>query len=631
MHEQALNPVAPTHAAMAQEAAACVWQDRRPSQTVLEAGDELVFPKHKRVVARYATDESGVTELHLHYGVKEVVFDEPALFAFGETLAKQARFVAGTATTWGYGYEWPRVRELLEQLIEEGILRRADEAQSETSSTQGTCPSPLPAAQSTVARTWFECETIMRELTGRPLELGYLELVVPVYRVAHIALDAEGRQVGEANVFPSALRLEVPTEWRTCPYPGSRYQDALPMNVTALRSMNKYWKPMMVVLLHIRDAYLRRFPHARHGWTVGDLQRLSTLVLTVPAYLLMRPQHRVENGCLHPVLSSMFRVTDGVRMTLHRMLFTATNEPPLPPEAPMTSAALYAYAERNGVFLSDSGVCAGSRAQIEEFLRVLIDGKAVEGAESVVLDAPVQAALAALDPAFDYGLYALQAYAAVFSLWPMMSQTYEHLLALVEEVSGETATFTALRESLQRSVRFLRTATRLRTAEQRGSHARVYADMYAQCAHGLGASSSGAALAACIAPVCAAHHADAAERLRAVLRRRCYGSAVADSPALERMVAVLMDYLRQEQAIVRAASEIQQRINGLLGRTPPTRALTASDLALHYRLVALEYRPEKLQDVGGRLPYLVDELEETLGLHIVVSSDAIDITDRAAV
>ena len=141
------------------------------------------------------------------------------------------------------------------------------------------------------------------------------------------------------------------------------------MNVTALRSMNKYWTPMMVALRRIRQAYLHRFPQASRGWTVGDLERLSTLVLTVPAYLLMREPPRVENGQLHPLLSSMFRITDGVRMTMHHMLFTPTNENPLPPDAPMTSAELYAYAERNNVFLSDHGVCAGPRTMIEEFLQ----------------------------------------------------------------------------------------------------------------------------------------------------------------------------------------------------------------------------------------------------------------------
>jgi hypothetical protein len=82
---------------------------------------------------------------------------------------------------------------------------------------------------------------------------------------------------------------------------------------------------------------------------------------------------------------------------------------------------------------------------------------------------------------------------------------------------------------------------------------------------------------------------------------------------------------------VRAASEIQQRINRLLGRTLPTRPLTATDLALHYRLLSLHYQPQALLDVGGRLPYLVDELEEELELRIVVSSDAIEISDRTAI
>ena len=106
-----------------------------------------------------------------------------------------------------------------------------------------------------------------------------------------------------------------------------------------------------------------------------------------------------------------------------------------------------------------------------------------------------------------------------------------------------------------------------------------------------------------------------------MLQQRFGAIAAPDGPAFAGVVDVLMDYLRQEQAIVRAASEIQARINRLLGRTPPMRPFTASDVALYYRL----------QEVGRRLPYIVDELEEALGLRVVVRSDAIDITDRAAV
>lgn len=392
------------------------------------------------------------------------------------------------------------------------------------------------------------------------------------------------------------------------------------MNVTALKSMSKHWAQMMVALLRIRDAYLRRFPNARHGWTVGDLERLSSLVLTVPTYLLMRTQQRVENGHLHPVLSSMFRVTDGVRMTMHRMLFLPVGEPTLPPDAPMTSAEIYAYAERNNGFHSNHGVCAGSKAMIEEFLNVLVDGRLVEGAESVVLDAPVHAALEDLNPAFDYGLYGLQAYAVVFSLWPAMCRAYEQLWTIVEAWSKDSSgTLIGFRERLQSRVKFLRAETLLRTEEWRVSRERAYADMYAQCAGGLGSASSGATLSERIVPAWAAHHAHAGDQLRTVLRRRFCGTVA--SPKVESLVAALMDYFRQEQAIVKAACEIQQRINRLLGRTLPTRPFTASEIDIYHLM---------LGDVA-RLPYLVDELEEMLGLRIVVTEAAIEISDRTAV
>ena len=603
-------------------AVGCLVQTRHESRPGLELDDELILPQHKGMITQYSTDASGVTELHLYYNEKEITFDEPELFAFGEGLSKQARFVAKTATTWGEGYDWPQVRELLEQLLTEGILQYADANEPEPVSPQsGVRPSPLPAAQSTVPRTWFECEAITRELTDHALELGYLELVVPIFRVAHMAMDAEGRQVGEANVFPKPMRLDVPTEWRTCPYAGSRFQNDRPINTTALKSMGKHWTPMMIALSRIREAYLHRFPTARDGWTVGDLERLSTLVLAVPAYLLMNAQQRVENGHLHPVLSSMFRVTDGVRITMHQMLFLPLAEPTLPPDAPMTSAEIYAYAERNYGFHSSHGVCAAPKAMIEEFLNVLVDGQPVECRESVALDASVQAVLDDLNPAFDYGLYGLQAYAVVFSLWPAMSRAYEQLLAIVESWSGDhSETLLQFRQRLQSHVQYLQTSTLLRTEEWRASRDRVYADMYAQCASGLGSVPSEATLAERLAPVRAVQHANAADQLRTVLQQRLCCAAAADIPELESLVAGLMDYLRQEQSIVREACEIQQRINCLLGRTPPTRPFTASDIDIF----------NKMHGDVTRLPYLGDELEEVLGCRIVVTRDTIEIADCLA-
>jgi hypothetical protein len=188
MNELMLEVMESSNEASGQEVSGCPMHAMRTQRTLLDADDELVFPKHRRVFTSYSTDAARVTELHLYYGEKEISFDDPELFAFGEGLAEQSRFVARTATTWGEEYDWPRVRDLLEQLLEEGILRRADANEPGPISTHdGAWPSPLPPAHTTVPRTWFECEAIHRELTGRLLELGYLELIMPTYRVAHVA------------------------------------------------------------------------------------------------------------------------------------------------------------------------------------------------------------------------------------------------------------------------------------------------------------------------------------------------------------------------------------------------------------------------------------------------------------
>jgi hypothetical protein len=582
----------------------------------LAATDELVLPKHKRVFVQYVDGDNGARELRLYYGDKEISFDEPELFDFGEGLAKQSRFMAGDATTWGANYDWPRMRELLEQLIEEGVLRyaTADDAPEQPPTRDLARPSPLPPAPCSAPRTWLEAEAIIPELTGRSLELGYLELVLPLYRIPHVALDGEGRQVGEGNVFPKALRLDVSTEWRTCPHAGSRYQHERPMNVTALKSMRAHWKQMMVALLRVREVYLSRFPGVRQGWTVGDLHCFSAFVLSISTYLMLREQGRVANGDLHPVLSCMYRVTDGVRMVMHHMLFSEDLEPTLPLHAPMTATELYAYAERNDIFISDHGVCAGPRAMIEEFLGVIMDGHEIEDAASVVLPPPVQTAMDELESIFDYVLLGLQAYSVVFSRWPAMTRTYEELGPIVSGWSG------SLQERLEHSLTFLRMFTRQNTEERRLKREQVYVEMFARSVSALGLSGT---LPESIAPVAVGNDAEARARLQTLLEQRFAGRA--DAQAVEQMTDALMDYFRREQAIVRTADAIQHKINRLLGRKAPSRPLTGADLAIHYRLLESLYSAEHLETTGGHLPYLVDELQEQLGLRIVVTGDAIEV------
>ena len=585
-------------------------------------GDELTCPHHRRMVGEYLTGDSGNREYHIHYGEKDITFDDPRLFAFGEELTKHERFMGRDATAWGPGYNWEQVRELLEQLLGEGILRRVD-VEDVKESDHGSMrsearPSPLPPAQTHAARTWHDCETIIHELTGRPLEVGYLESIIPIYRVAHIALDTEGRQVGEANVFPAQLRLDVPTEWRTCMYKGSRFQDQHPINVTALKSMKAHWIPILVAVKRIREAYLQRFPGARQGWTVGDLERLSALVLTLPAFLLMRTDRRVKNGDLHPILSSMFRVTDGVRMAMHYMLFVDVNEPTRPPSAPMTSQEIYAYAERNAVFLSDHGVCAGPRVMIEEFLRVLVDGAPVEGEESVALDEAVESALADIEPAFDYALYGLQVHAVTFVLWNVIASAYERLWAIVERWSSvKSEVFNRFGRHVHDAVSFMRTHTYLGTERSRVNRECVFKDMYERSASGLGSKAIQSTLDEHLTPRSLPNHFEVTEQLRSLFHQRICPVTEAEGRMLEELVTCLMEYFRREQAMLRAVSQIQQRINDLLGRPVPTRPLTGWDLYIYYRL----------QEAVQRPPYLLEDLKNGLGVQVSITIDAMDITD----
>src|SRR6185503_2932450 len=125
-----------------------------------------------------------------------------------EALAKQSHFRAGEATGWGDGYEWSKVRELFEQLLVEGVIDRGGERAGAGERVMRAQPSPLPPSQCPLPPSWAEAEKITRDLTGRGVEFGHLELFIPIFRIAHIALDADGRQVGEANVFPRELRME---------------------------------------------------------------------------------------------------------------------------------------------------------------------------------------------------------------------------------------------------------------------------------------------------------------------------------------------------------------------------------------------------------------------------------------
>src|SRR5689334_7418006 len=74
-------------------------------------------------------------------------------------------------------------RDILKNRVTRGDHAAVRDVYADGRGAHHARPSPLPPAQTAVARTWFECESITHALTGRPLEMGYLELVIPIFRV----------------------------------------------------------------------------------------------------------------------------------------------------------------------------------------------------------------------------------------------------------------------------------------------------------------------------------------------------------------------------------------------------------------------------------------------------------------
>ncbi|WP_374621594.1 hypothetical protein [Devosia sp.] len=558
----------------------------------------------RRMVVQQAVSDEGQPELILYYEDKEVLFDEPHLFAFGETLARQDRFRADAATAWGDGYDWSEVRDLLENLVEAGILELgAPEIEVPTSGHART--SLLPPARATIARSWADCAAITDELAGRAVDPAHLELIVPMFRVAHIALDADGRQVGEANVFPRPLRLDTPTEWKACPFPGTRYMADRPMNASALKAMRNHWPQMMAALKFIRAHFLRRFPAAADGWTLAHVERLAALVLAVPTYQLVRAG--AEAAPLHPALSSLFRVTDGLRMATHQMMFIPVGEPVLPPDTPITAEAIFDYAERNYSFHSETGVCAGPSHMVREFLDVVLHG---EEDEDFAFDPEVATALDAIDAAFEYGLNALRAHTALFRFWPAMARSYERLaeIAGAAVARGETR-YVDLATRLSAHVSNMQRVTLLGTEERRSDRDRAYAEIFDQC--GLGLRAAGVGLLAQLASARTRSNA-LADHLAKTLTAR-----LGHSHHTTAFAAAVAEFALETQAIIAVSERCQAAVNTSIGRATPRRAFSAADIAVHGRL---------LGNVPQRLPFLTEEVAEALGINLSIDANGIAVT-----
>lgn len=199
----------------------------------------------------------------------------------------------------------------------------------------------------------------------------------------HGVLDQEQRPLGEHRAPPSVTRA-VPTELRSCPYPGSRHEHRLPMNLSALRQATRHWDEVLVGLAALRT-WCGGGPQPT---TLAELWRLTAAVAVLPAYLLNGPRGgRVLDGAT----AALYKACLGLKFLIEQRVLQEILEGGALVDGG-TADGLSDYAETSGWLVGRQEVCAAPPGLIREILDVAVRGRESEGGSRLVarVDSPEQ-------------------------------------------------------------------------------------------------------------------------------------------------------------------------------------------------------------------------------------------------
>jgi hypothetical protein len=169
--------------------------------------------------------------------------------------------------------------------------------------------------------------------------------------------DDEGRPIREGRTPPEVLR-EGEIEYRRCPYAGSRFQHANPMNVSALRQTSAHWDAILDAVAVLRRTYAA----ARGGYRadVWDVWRVSQLGSGLPWFFILR-----EGATCPAYAAALSKATLGVGIWGWRVFVNMLAE--RKPVPFFTSQMILDTAEATGTLLSDTEVCSASDKMMLKF------------------------------------------------------------------------------------------------------------------------------------------------------------------------------------------------------------------------------------------------------------------------
>lgn len=177
--------------------------------------------------------------------------------------------------------------------------------------------------------------------------------------------DDEDRLIREGRA-PKELIRPGEIEYKTCTYPGSRFQHECPMNVSALRQMSAHWDDVLDALAVMRMAYTEQ--RGEHTPELMDLWRVGQLGSALPWFYILR-----GGGMPSPAYAAgLAKITLGVGLWAQRLLVDWLAGAWTPVH--LTPQAIYDSTEGNGTLIGESEVCSGPEKMMIRFFEVLVSG-----------------------------------------------------------------------------------------------------------------------------------------------------------------------------------------------------------------------------------------------------------------
>lgn len=205
----------------------------------------------------------------------------------------------------------------------------------------------------------------IRPIISKPWHSDDMELHYGIWIGVSALHNASGRQLGEENSRPFILNHHIPATTIQCKYEGSREGHAI--NMSALRIAMMNFDTVMGFAQSVRDYHMAQMGNHKQQPGIWDLYLIARCSVAIIAYQKRSAFFHDNSDVVRDDLASLYQFISGIFMICREMLNRADSA--IAENKPITSEALYHYADRHGIFLSDNGMaCAGSTAKIMEFL-----------------------------------------------------------------------------------------------------------------------------------------------------------------------------------------------------------------------------------------------------------------------